>query len=234
MKNVLIGTGASLMKLLTLLTMFWLTMIGATANAGGRPADMKLVLNKDGIRVWSYEVPGSPLHGFKAVTTVSSNLNSIVGLIADTEAASRWLYRTSDVETLKRNDESMSFVIRVVTDFPWPFKDREAVVAGRITQDPQTMVVRIDSNTVGGYAPRTGNLNMPVVQGSWLFKPVGNGKVEITMTGHADPGGNLPAGLVNLLIQEHPYNSLKALKSVIAEPHFQAVRVASIREPLYQ
>jgi hypothetical protein len=75
---------------------------------------------------------------------------------------------------------------------------------------------------------------MPVVQGSWLFRPLGHGMVEVTMTGHADPGGNLPPSLVNLLIQEHPYNSLKALKAVIAEPRFQAMRVESIREPVYQ
>ncbi|RZU38107.1 polyketide cyclase/dehydrase/lipid transport protein [Fluviicoccus keumensis] len=222
------------MKLYSLITLLLASLLGSMAMAASQPSDMKLVLDKQGIRIWSYAVPGSPLHGFKAVTTVRSNLNSIVGLIADTEAASRWLYRTSEVETLKRNDEDMSFVIRVVTDFPWPFKDREAVVAGRITQDPKTMIVRIDSNTVSGFATRPGNLNMPLVQGSWQFRPVGHGLVEITMTGHADPGGNLPASLVNMFIQEHPYNSLLALKNVIAEPNFQTARLASIREPVYQ
>lgn len=222
------------MKILTLLGVLLMSLAGSAAMAAAKPAEMKLVLDKQGIRVWSYAIPGSPLHGFKAVTTVKSNLNSIVGLISDTEAAGRWLYRTSEVETLRRNDENMSFVIRVVTDFPWPFKDREAVVAGRITQDPQTMIVRIDSNTVSGFPTRQGNLNMPLVQGSWQFRPLGNGQVEITMTGHADPGGNVPPGLVNLLVQEHPYNSLKALKAVIAEPRFQAMRIATIREPVYQ
>jgi|JI8StandDraft_1071087.scaffolds.fasta_scaffold208449_2 hypothetical protein len=221
------------MKLYSLITLMLWTLLGQAVMAAS-PQDMQLVLDKQGIRVWSYAVPGSPLQGFKAVTTVRGNLGSVVGLIADTEAATRWLYRTSEVETLQRNDEDMSFVVRVVTDFPWPFKDREAVVSGRISQDPRTMAVRIDSNSVGGYPTRPGNLNMPVVQGSWLFRPLGHGMVEVTMTGHADPGGNLPPSLVNLLIQEHPYNSLKALKAVIAEPRFQAMRVESIREPVYQ
>lgn len=221
------------MKFYSLLTLMLWTLLGQAVMAAS-PQDMQLVLDKQGIRVWSYAVPGSPLQGFKAVTTVRGNLGSVVGLIADTEAATRWLYRTSEVETLQRNDEDMSFVVRVVTDFPWPFKDREAVVSGRISQDPRTMAVRIDSNSVGGYSTRPGNLNMPVVQGSWLFRPLGHGMVEVTMTGHADPGGNLPPSLVNLLIQEHPYNSLKALKAVIAEPRFQAMRVESIREPVYQ
>ena len=222
------------MKLYSLITLLLASLLGSMAMAAPQPADMKLVLDKQGIRIWSYAIPGSPLNGFKAVTTVRSKLSNIVGLITDTDAASRWLYRTSEVETLRRNDDDMSFVIRVVTDFPWPFKDREAVVAGRITQDPKTMVVRIDSNTVGGFATRKGKLNMPLVQGSWQLRPVGNGLVEITMTGHADPGGNLPVSLVNMFIQEHPYNSLMALRNVISEPNFQTARLASIREPVYQ
>lgn len=201
------------------------TVFAADASAS------HLVLDKDGIKVWANEVPGSPLHGFRAVTTVHSSLAAIVGLITDTESAPRWLYRTSEVETLRRNDEDMTFVVRVVTDFPWPFKDREAVVAGKITQDPKTMQVRIDSRQVPGYAPLKGNMVMPEVQGSWVFRPVGQGMVEITMTGHADPGGVLPAGLINLLIQEHPYNSLKALREMIAAPTYQSYRLASIREP---
>lgn len=210
----------------------WLVaLLGAMTAFASESATPRLVLDKEGIRVWAYEVPGSPLYGFKAVTTVHSRLSSIVGLITDTEAAPRWLYRTSEVETLQRNEGDMSFTVRVVTDFPWPFKNREAVVAGKITQDPRTMQVRIDSRRVGGYVALKGNVSMPDVQGSWIFRPLGQGQVEITMTGHADPGGNLPPALINLLIQEHPYRSLSALRELIASPEYQEYRVASIREP---
>ena len=39
---------------------------------------------------------------------------------------------------------------------------------------------------------------MPMVKGYWLFKPVGNGLVEVTMSGHMlIPGGMIPKGLNN-------------------------------------
>ena len=208
-----------------------LALLGSMVALAAETSAPRLVLDKDGIKVWAYEVPGSPLYGFKAVTTVHSSLSSIVGLITDTEAAPRWLYRTSEVETLQRNDEDMSFTVRVVTDFPWPFKNREAVVAGKITQDLRTMQVRIDSRRVGGYGVLKDNVSMPEVQGSWIFRPMGQGQVEVTMTGHADPGGILPSALINLLVQEHPYRSLSALRELIASPQYQGYRVASIREP---
>ena len=59
---------------------------------------------------------------------------------------------------------------------------------------------------------------MPMVQGYWSFKPLANGMVEVTMSGHADPGGRIPATAVNFLIQEHPYNTLKGLRKIIGEP----------------
>ena len=46
---------------------------------------------------------------------------------------------------LQRSENNQSFTIRVVTDFPWPFTDREALVDVRIAQDPKTAKVRIDS-----------------------------------------------------------------------------------------
>lgn len=216
----------------------WLTACALWLCAGlalaVEPADMKLVLDRNGIKIWSYEVANSPLHGFKAVTTVHSTLAGVVALVANTEEAPRWLYRTSRVETLQRDEQNMTFTVRVLTDFPWPFADREAIVAGRITQDPQNLTVRVDSNSVlSSYPLRPGVLRMPNVQGNWLFRPAGPGLVEITMTGHADPGGYLPPSLINLLVQEHPYNSLRGLRDIISEPRFQTARVASIREPVF-
>ncbi|HEX5362038.1 MAG TPA: hypothetical protein VFW49_13300, partial [Fluviicoccus sp.] len=84
------------MKLYSLITLLLASLLGSMAMAAPQPADMKLVLDKQGIRIWSYAIPGSPLNGFKAVTTVRSKLSNIVGLITDTDAASRWLYRTSE------------------------------------------------------------------------------------------------------------------------------------------
>jgi len=192
--------------------------------------DMKLILDKNGIKIWSYRLPDSPFHGFKAVTTVKSTLSGVVALITDTESANRWLYRTNEVVALSQDDEN--FVVRVVTEFPWPFKNREAVVAGKITQDPQNLFVRIESSSVANHAVRAGYERMPKVEGGWLFRPLGHGQVEVTMTGHAELGGYVPAAIVNLLIQEHPYNSLLGLKKVIGETRFQTARLNTVREPV--
>lgn len=194
-------------------------------------SSLKMILDKQGVKVWSYQVPNSPLSGFKAVTTVKSTLGGLVNLIADTQNASRWIYRAKNVELLQRDDADMTFTVRVITDFPWPFKDREALVAGKIVQDPSSLRVRIDSSNTNAFPQSNCCLRMPVVEGSWIFRPLGDGLVEVTMTGHADPGGLIPAGMVNLMIQEHPYNTLKGLRRMVNEERYQHSRNPSIHEP---
>lgn len=201
--------------------------------ADDAPNELRLVLDKQNIKIWAYQVPKSSLYGFKAVTTVKSSLAGLVGLITDTEHAYRWLYRTSGIDVLQRSENNQAFTIRVITDFPWPFTDREALVDVRITQDPKTEKVRIDSSespNAANYPVKDCCLRMPMVQGYWSFKPLANGMVEVTMAGHADPGGRIPASAVNFLIQEHPYNSLKGLRKVIGEPAYQKLKYPYIHE----
>lgn len=210
-----------------------LLVMSCVVSANYEPplSSQKLILDRQGIKIWSYQVPNSPLYGFRAVTTVKSTLSGLVSLIADTQNGSRWLYRTSHIDLLQRNDADMSFTVRVVTDFPWPFNDREALVFGRISQDPQSYQVRIDSHNVDTFPVDRCCLRMPSVEGSWIFKPLADGQVEVTMTGHADPGGRVPVSVVNLLIQEHPYNSLKGLRRIIGESRYQNGHFLTIREP---
>ena len=193
----------------------------------------KLILDKNNIKIWSYKVPKSPLSGFKATTTVKSSLSGLVSLITDTPNAHRWLYRTNRIDVLARDDSQQFFTIRVITDVPWPLTDREALVDVRISQDTKTGRVRIDSNesvSANKYPVADSCLRMPMMKGYWLFKPLGNGLVEVTMSGHADPGGMIPKGLVNFLIQEHPYNTLQGLRRLIGDMSYQKTQYPHIVE----
>lgn len=220
------------MRKIALLLGILLTVFLQSAIAAVERSDMKLILDKNGIKIWSYRLPDSPYYGFKAVTTVKSSLTGAVAMVMDTDSANRWLYRTLAVDPLKLENNNMDFVIRVVSDFPWPFKDREAIVKGKVFQDSESHIVKIDSQSVDNHPIRDGYERMPRVEGGWVFRPLANGQVEVTMTGHADLGGAVPAVIVNLLIQEHPYNSLLGMKKLIGESRFQTARLVGIKEPV--
>lgn len=209
------------------------SLVSTMVWAEESPSDLTLVTNKRDIKIWTYKVPKTTMYGFKAVMTVKSTLSGLVGLITDTDNANRWLYHTRSVEVLERSDDALNFTIRAISDFPWPFSDREVLIDVHVSQDAKTGVVRIDNNEsakAAKYPVKSGCLRMPVVQGYWMFKPLANGMVEVTMNGYAHPGGNIPVSIVNLLVQEHPYNTLQGLRKVIGDLRYQKMQYPGIHE----
>ena len=195
-------------------------------------AEWELARDRNGIKVWTRNEPGYPIRAFKAVTTVDSSLSGLVSLIMDTDHVSEWAYRILGVNVLTRDDDAATFVIYTKTDFPWPLSNRDVVLAGQIAQDEKTKLVTIRSRSTpaGQYPEQPGFLRMPDMVGDWIFRPLGAGKVEVTMIGRADPSGNIPFGVVNLIIHETPYRTLQGLRQVIGADRYQRARLKQIKE----
>lgn len=195
-------------------------------------SDWTQARSANGIKVWTRDVPGYPLREFRAETTVRSTLAGLVTLVMDTDRAADWIYRTRRVDVLQRNDQDATFVVRMITDFPWPLADRDAVVAGRIFQIGDGTVHIISQSLLEDTYPADPALvHMRDFYGNWVFRPLGGGLVRVTMQGRADPGGTLPHAIVNLLIHETPYQTMRGLHRVIGQPRYQQSRQPTIREP---
>lgn len=207
-------------------------LLFSTALCVQAAEDWQLARASKGITVWTRAVPGFPIHAFKATTTIKSTLGGLVSLILDTEHASEWVYRTRRVDVLRRDDERGKFVVRIITDFPWPLQDRDVIVEGLIHQG-EDGAVTIVSRTVlqESYAEDPDYMRMPDFEGLWTFRPVGNGLIEVSMEGRADPGGHIPASVINLIVHETPYQTLRALRRMMATEHYKNVTMARIREP---
>lgn len=214
---------------------FWIGLGLAVVLAGPLPAlaqDESLAIDRQQVKVWTVREPDAPLRGFRATTTVRSSLSGLVRLIMDTGAAPEWIYRTDRMQLLRSDAQAGTFTVLAEMDF-WPLPDRDVVVEGRVSQDPASLVVTVDSQAVRQAAlpPRAGFVRMRSMRGLWEFRPVGQGLVEVSMRGHADPGGHIPDFLINLMIKETPYRTLLGLRRVIANAKYQQERVPGIREP---
>ncbi len=186
--------------------------------------------NKNGIQVWKRPVAGSPFVEFRAETTVSSTLSALVNLFYDLDAAPQWLDGTRQVSAVKRDDLKQEYILLLEIDMPWPLQDRDAVISGHWRQDPQSLVVAMRGHSVDGIVPVNPAFIRNSIRSDWTFIPLGNGRVKIIMSGHIDPGGNLPDWAVNMLIQQSPLRTLSNLKRIIADPKRQTERHVGVIE----
>lgn len=213
--------------ILLLLVCLLMTMTSVHADEDWKPAQ-----DKEGIAVWTRAAPGFPVHEFKAVTIVKSTLQGLVCLIMDTDHAPDWVFRTNRIELLSRDDNSGEFLVRVMTNFPWPLRDRDVVVQGNVRQRPDGVVTVTSRSAPATLQSRDpGYVHMPYFSGLWIFRPLGNGRIEVTLQGLADPGGIIPSGIVNLIIHETPYQTLRGLRRVIGMPRYQTAVMPQLREP---
>lgn len=210
-----------------------LACLVAPAFAGIEGGNWEGGSESNGIRVWSRVVPGSPVRAFKATMVVKTSLAGLVNLIQDVDNANRWVYSTDRIQLLRRDDEKGAFVLRALINIPWPLTDRDVIVAGNVVQDPRTLVVTINSHALNSpeYPPQEGYVRMPQMEGLWLFRPLGNEMVEVTMYGHANPGGHIPPGIVNMLIEMTPRKTLEGMRRMLPDPRYQRTPVPQIREP---
>ena len=186
------------------------------------------------ITVWLRERPDG-LPEFLAVTRVKVRMQTLVALLNDTAAMSRWVYRTREVQVLQAPDPTRGLV-RVLTGMPWPLSDREAIVDWRLTQDAGTAEVRLDGRSAADKAaPMAGVVRMPQFGSSWRFVPQADGWVEVRFAGFGHLGGNLSWGplqaFVNSASWVAPYETVKGLKLMIRQPRYRDASVAGIREP---
>lgn len=230
------GPGSPLLHYCEVLSMLRIALFFLFVFLLVRPvyaADWELAVDSHEIRVWTRTIPDYPIREIRAETIVKSTLNGLVALLMDTGSAARWIYRTDRIDLLKRDDASGSFLIHVMTDFPWPLTDRDAVVEGRITQEPGSGIISVSSHAapLSIYPATKDFVRMPDMEGGWTFQPLDQGQVKVIMTMRANPGGNIPAAVINLIIHETPYRTLRGLRQVIGEPRYQNARMPQIREP---
>ena len=170
---------------------------------------------------------------FKGIATVQSTLSGCIALMRDVKAMPQWVDRTLQTVVLNRVSETEVYAYNV-SRMDWPFKHRDAIVHIFVEQDPRTLAVTIRGSGVPTYSgpsrydfKKNNNryIRMPVIESRWQFVPEPDGRVKVIFQGYGDPGGNTSAPifkwLINRLAWEAPYNTLKAMKTVVQQEKYQ-------------
>ncbi len=67
-------------------------------------------------------------------------------------------------------------------------------------------------------------VRMEEAKGFWLFYPLDTDKVEITYQMHIDPGGGIPAWILNAFIVDAPIDDLKAIRERVKLEKYENVK----------
>ena len=174
----------------------------------------KLVRDESAIQVYTAQANGDAFKHIYATAILPAPVSKVVDLVKNVNRYKEWGYYCQKSELLVAKPNEIIFYY--VSDVPWPLSKRD-LVSKMTIYDINKEEVMIRSHQLNGYMPiQPKMVRIPESNAVWHFKAWANGSTRATYTLQLNPGGNIPAWIVNPFIAIGPYETLKKLQDLCA------------------
>ncbi len=193
----------------------FLFLFSSLAVTGYSQYNWKLSKNQDGIKVYESEMKNSNFKSIKVECVLQGTYDKLIAVLNDVSRHKEWVYNSKTSAILKRNSP-YDFYYYTETHLPWPMSNRDAVVHTTIIRDSLNRFLKITAASVPNYIPeKNGKVRVPRSLINWYITMPSPISIHIEYTFEADPGGNMPAWLVNMFADKGPYESFKKLSEIL-------------------
>lgn len=192
--------------------------------------EWKLKKEIDNIQVYFRKSPDSKINELKVETTVEASLSAIVTLMRDVPSFSTWVYKCASSELIKVPSDHES-IYYCEMDFPWPMSNRDFIARSKARQNPETKAIIIESVGIPDYMPeKDGLVRIPHLKVKWEITPIEPGKATVAYNLQSDPGGSIPAWLINMVIDQGPTLTIKKLQDMLSMEKYRNAQLSFIQE----
>ncbi|MDP4130578.1 MAG: START domain-containing protein [Bacteroidota bacterium] len=183
--------------------------------SGTTQGTWNLKKDKEGIKVYSRSSEHSKIDEIKADFNVQGTLSEMAAVMLDVDDHVQWAYSTKSNALLKKtNDADLYFYTEM--NSPWPLSNRDLIVHLLLSQDPASKIMTIEETEVPDYIPEKKSVvRVPFSKAVWTVTPVNKKTIKINYQIEVDPGGAVPAWVVNMFAAKCPFESFKNLRTQI-------------------
>lgn len=207
----------------------WLLFI-LLSVVSAQASEWKLERDRDGIQVYTRRVKGIAFKEYKGVVHIKASLSTVIAVFEDLTSATEWIDSYSEMKLIERVSPTQAYTYAYIPA-PWPVRDRDAVVFSTLSQDPATKTVTIIQKAIPNKTPlRKKAVRVKRIDGHWTLVPKADGTIELTYQLLSDPGGGLPAWLVNLVAVSQPFDTLTGLRKVAQSGKYKEATFSFITE----
>jgi hypothetical protein len=174
----------------------------------------RILAKKDGVTIWTREVPGSDIDAVKGETIIDAPIEKLVWVVTTCYRRTDWVKYLSKCDIIEMN-KSNRFVAYQAFDMPWPVSDRDFILKGRVYSDNKG-AVRIDvASGEDKRVPKTVGVRASVHYGTYAIFPLGPNRCRVIVEAHTEPNGIFPDWLTNHLQRDWPLKTLAGLKKQV-------------------
>ena len=181
-----------------------------------KDTDWVLVNDLENIKVYTKKSENAAFKEIRMIADLTGDINILVNKLNNAETYTDWVYKCTDGKNLKIISPQ-EFYYYTVSDFPFPTKDRDMVVLCKQWKDADG-TIHSSSIAQPDYIPvKKGLVRIPKFESHWIISPRNNGKIHIDYTAISDPGGSIPAWMVNLAITTGPLKTMEKLIATVSQ-----------------
>ena len=177
-------------------------------------------LNKEGIKVYTKDAAGSPIKAIKTECDLETTIDVLISVLLDVNDSKEWIYATKKATLLQQLSPTQVIYYSEIA-LPWPINNRDFIVQLSITQDSVSKTVKAVSINKPGWLPRFKDIvRVEQAYAQWLITPMANGRLHVEYELQVDPGGCIPAWLVNMFATTGPFYTFQKLREQVKKPEY--------------
>jgi hypothetical protein len=200
--------------------LLWLCPAAARADGAAEP--WRVISDRDGLTVASRRVPSSAIDEVRAVATFELPLAPILTILSDVEHYPGNLPPTAVARRLQGSDGDGFYYMEIK---PSMVARRYSCTHSRVIRQ-SAGVVRVEWSSANQLCPerQDGMVRMEDNAGSWTLTAISDGRTRVVYQAHADPGGTIPASMVNWVTARTVPELLQSLQRAAARAQLSATR----------
>jgi len=176
------------------------------------PGIWMLTKDQDGIKMYSRHSEHSKFDDIKVETDFTGTTSQFISILEDIPKYTEWAYATKSAVLIKKINAN-EFIYYSEIDVPWPATDRDLYAHCKIISDHGSRSFKFIAESIKDYAPEKKNIvRIPLSKGTWNISTISDKLIHAEYQLELDPGGNVPAWLINLFSTKGPMETFANLK----------------------
>lgn len=169
-----------------------------------------LALDKEGIKIYLTKLDTTPFKEYRAIMTVKANIDTVAKQILDIKSLQKWNFKTRKCELIRKVSDT-SWIFYMNHHLGWPVQDRDHVSkVTLIKKEAEQTITIFPANNV--LKEKEGIIRLTNFKGFWYLKKISDNQTLVMQQIYGNPGGSIPAFMVNMVVTKGPFESFKELR----------------------
>lgn len=177
----------------------------------GQTSNCDLKRDSDGIKVFTCKTENEKFKSLRAeFELINTTPKQVKDFLWNVSNYNTWQYNLMEASRVSSaNTNELTY--HALIDAPWPAENREIIVSMMVTESDSGMAINI-KDVPFDQQPPDNFVRVPFFEANWQITQVG-ADLKLVYALRIDPGGYVPAWLVNIAMAEGPHVSFKNLKA---------------------